>query len=90
VHVIGGGGGEENHRALQILRHPPATSGDALEDRGRADRVRSQGGGVLRGHVAGRNRVDVDPVFRPLVGQGTRDPGQAALGGGVGRNGDSP
>ena len=77
VDIIRAPRGEEHGRAAEIGRLAPAARRDALEDLAVARLVGLQRGGVVGGDVARRDRVDVDALRCPLVGQQLGQPGDA-------------
>ncbi len=89
MHVVRSGGGEEDDRALQIIGRAPAAGRDAREDVAAAHRIVAQGLGVVSGHVAGGDGVDVDTMRRELVREGAGEAEDAALRGGVGDDADA-
>ena len=87
--VLRGRRGEEDGGAGDVLGLAPAAGRDAVEDRLVAGRVGAQRLGVVGLDVAGRDRVDVDALRRPLVGEQLGQAGDAVLGRGVGRDADA-
>ena len=83
VHVGGGGRGEKDDGAFEIVRRAPSACRNAREDLAAARGVVAERLRVVRGHVAGRDGVDVDAERRELVGHGAGQAEQTALRGGV-------
>src|SRR5688572_29799398 len=67
VDVVGSAGRQKDHCAGQIPGVSPTPGRDPLQNLAAPLGVRPQGGGVVGGHVAWRDRVDVDPEGGPLV-----------------------
>src|SRR5690606_33163475 len=65
VDVVRGTAGQEHRGAAQVGRLAPARGGDAVEDRLVALGIRTQLRGVVGGHVAWRDRVDVHALRAP-------------------------
>src|SRR4051794_15876233 len=83
VHVAGGVAREVDARAGEVLRLAPATRGDTRENLFATHRIRPQRRRVVGRDVAGRDRVHVDALARPLVRERHREARDAALAGGV-------
>src|SRR3546814_13013733 len=66
---------EKDRRAADIGGVAPASRRDTLDDLTVARLVALQRGGVVRRDIAGRDRIDLNALRRPFVGE---QPGQAA------------
>jgi len=67
VDVITGWGTEEDRGSCEIGGVAPAAGGNAVEYCAVARGVVAQGGGVVRGHVAGGDGVHVDSLGGPFI-----------------------
>src|ERR1700730_572898 len=90
VHVVASRGTQKYGRACDVVRLAPTASWNALENLPTADRIVAQGGRVVGSHVAGRNRIYVDTLDRPLVRQGLCELCNATFGCSVRRHEDPP
>src|SRR5579862_307055 len=89
IDVIRCGRREEHGRTREIGRRAPPAGGNAFADLPRARVVGPQLRRVVRDHVAGRDRVDVDAAARPLVGERLGELRDAALRGRITGDGDA-
>lgn len=75
---------QKHDHALEVLRLPPSTGGDARHDACVTVTVIDQSNVHVGVDVSGGHRVDIDALGRPFVGQGLGQLGNAALGSSVG------
>src|SRR5260370_956339 len=77
---------EKNRGAADVSRLAPTFGGNSLQDLPVARLVALQGRRVVREDVTRRDRVHVDPAFRPFVGQRLGELCDSTLRGSVRRN----
>ena len=89
LHIVGRAARQENRCAADIGGVAPASFGDTLHDLAVAGLVGLQSRGVVGGDIARRDRVHVDALGRPLVGQQLGQAAHPAFRGGVARHADA-
>jgi DNA-binding Lrp family transcriptional regulator len=83
MHVARGGRAQEQHGTGDVVRLGPAAGRDASAELGVADRILAKRLGVIGLDIAGRHRVDVHPLGRPLVAHRLGEPDDGVLAGRV-------
>ena len=89
MNIVTGRGSQEHGSAADVAGFTPARSRNALQNLPIARLVALQRNGIFSAHVSWRNRVDIDIVRCPLIGQSLRELCNGPFGRGIRRDGNT-